>query len=38
LGDPGVDLRIILKLIFKRWDAAWTGWSWLKVGTGSGLL
>jgi hypothetical protein len=29
LGDPGVDGRIILKCIFKKWDVgAWTGLSW----------
>jgi hypothetical protein len=39
LGDPGVDERIILKLIFKKWDGrAWTGLSWLRIGTGGGLL
>ena len=26
LGDPGVDGRIILRLIFSKWDVeAWTG-------------
>ena len=26
LGDPGVDRRIILKWIFRRWDVrTWTG-------------
>jgi hypothetical protein len=38
LGDPGVDWRIILKLIFKKWDGAWIGLSWLRIGTGGGLL
>jgi hypothetical protein len=37
LGDPGVDGRIILRLIFRKWDVgAWTGWSWLRVGIGGG--
>jgi hypothetical protein len=37
LGDPGVDGAIILKWILK-WDGAWTGLSWLRIGTGGGLL
>jgi hypothetical protein len=38
LGDTGVDGRIILELIFKKWDGAWTVLSWLRIGTGGGLL
>jgi hypothetical protein len=39
LGSPGVDGRIILKRIFKKWDGgAWTGLCWLKIWTGGGLL
>jgi hypothetical protein len=34
-----VDGRIILKLIFKKWDGiAWLGLIWLRIGTGGGLL
>jgi hypothetical protein len=37
-GDPGVDGRI-LEWIFKKWDVgAWTRLSWLRIGTGGGLL
>jgi hypothetical protein len=38
LGDPGADGKIILKRIFKTWDGAWTALSWLRIGTGGGLL
>ena len=37
--DPGIDERIILKRIFRKWDVGvWTGSSWLRIGTGGGLL
>jgi len=39
LGDPGVEGMIILRWIFRKWDVElWTGSSWLRVGTGGGLL
>jgi hypothetical protein len=38
LGDPGVDGRIILNWISQKWDGAWTGLSWLRIGTVGGLL
>jgi len=32
---PGVDGRIILRLIFRKWVVrAWTGLIWLRIGTG----
>jgi len=38
-GDPGIDGRIILRRIFRKWDVAvWTGSSWLRIGTGGGHL
>jgi hypothetical protein len=37
--DPGVDWRIILKRIFRKWDVGvWTGLSWLRTGTGGRYL
>jgi hypothetical protein len=31
-GDPGVDGRIILRRIFRKWDVGvWTGLSWLRT-------
>jgi hypothetical protein len=38
LKDPHVDGRLLSKWIFKKWDGAWTGLIWLRIGTGGGLL
>jgi len=39
LEEPGVDGRIILRWIFRKWDfGAWTGLMWLWRGTGGGYL
>jgi len=33
VGDPGVDERIILRRIFRKWDVGvWTGSSWRRIG------
>jgi len=38
-GNPGVDGRIILSWIFRKWDVeVWTGSSCFWIGTGSGQL
>jgi hypothetical protein len=38
-GDPGVDGRIILRRIFRKWDVGvWTGLSWFRIETGGGHL
>jgi hypothetical protein len=37
--EPGVDGRIILGWIFKKWDVSVrTGLGWLRIGTGGGRL
>jgi hypothetical protein len=39
LGDPGVDGKIILRRIFRKWDVgAWTGSSWFRIETGGTYL
>ena len=39
LGDPGVDGKMILRLIFRMWDVGvWTGSIWLRIGTAGGHL
>ena len=38
-GRQGVDGRIILRWILRKWDVGlWTGSSWLRIGTGGGHL
>jgi hypothetical protein len=39
LGDPGVNGRIIVSWIFRKWDVGeWNGSVWLRIGTGGGHL
>jgi hypothetical protein len=38
-GDPGLDGRIILILIFRKWNLGlWTGLNWFRIETGGGPL
>jgi hypothetical protein len=37
--DPGVDGKMILRWIFRKWDMGeWTVLSWLRIDTGTGHL
>ena len=39
MGDPGVDVSIILRWIYRKWDVGiWTGSNSLRIGTGGGHL
>ena len=39
LGDPGIDGKIILRWILRKYDVVvWTGSIWLRIGTGGGHL
>jgi hypothetical protein len=38
LENPGVDGKIILRWIFRKWEGAWTGSSWRRIGSGGGDL
>jgi hypothetical protein len=38
-GDPGLDGRIILGWIFRKWDVGvWAGLGWRRIETGGGHL
>jgi hypothetical protein len=39
LEETGVNGKIILRWIFRKWDGkAWTGLIWFRIGTGGGHL
>jgi hypothetical protein len=39
LESPGIGRRIILKWNLEKWDeGAWTGSTWIRIGTDGGLL
>jgi hypothetical protein len=36
-GGPGIDGRIILRQVFRKWDVGvWTSLSWLRIEIGGG--
>jgi hypothetical protein len=38
LEGPGIDGRVILRCILRKWDGGWTGLFWLRIGTGDSHL
>ena len=39
LGDPGLDGKIIIRWLFRKWkEGTWTGSRWLRIGTSGGHL
>jgi hypothetical protein len=39
LGDPVIDVRILLRWIFRKWNVGqWTGSRWTRIRTGFGYL
>jgi len=39
LEDPGVDGKITLRWILRKWNGgAWSGFIWFRIGTGGGHL
>jgi hypothetical protein len=39
MEDPGIDGKIILRYVFRKWDVGpWTGLIWLRTGPGGGHL
>ena len=39
LGDPGIDEKMILRGVLRKWHVVlWTGSSWLRIGTVGGRL